>query len=417
MLGVTTPAAHARRRRPGTATAAYSLALAVTGDAGKSTAVAITALRRGAGSRTAVMAHARSESIAKASSKASLNEIVSSSDLRSLADQLASTRPAVERAIVNLELRCGLDTGSFARVLGLTTARALARSRAVAQSWATELDPAMMAWLGPGSCEVLATVLMRESVWPRGADTPMVSSVDTTGPIPILKTGTDGALIEPIASPVAQPITVGALLAAGPAVYEHTQTCDVCAERLRLLTPVRTLVGQYPLVDVPPLVAEAAHTARRRLPAPLPPSIEPRRLDVARLQVPALVITIAVVVIAAAIAIIANSGGGRPSQASRVAKLVNSAPASRLLATPTIITPSVKTAALANNGTQVINWHASSNQPWITLSPSSGRLQPSQSISIAVKASAPTSGVTDATITITGDDGSVQTLKYDTDGG
>ena len=93
------------------------------------------------------------------------------------------------------------------------------------------------------------------------------------------------------------------------------------------------------------------------------------------------------------------------------------APASRLLGTPSIVTPAVKTASLANNGTQAITWTATSDRDWLKLTPANGRIQPSQSVSIGLAATPPTAGVTDATITIKGDDGSVQTLKYSSDGG
>ena len=103
-----------RRHRPGAATAAYSLALSVTGDAAQAASIAVASLRKGAGSRNAVIAHARRESIAAARSNPdALEKPVAATDIRDLAQQLASSRPAVERAIVNLELRSSLDTGSF----------------------------------------------------------------------------------------------------------------------------------------------------------------------------------------------------------------------------------------------------------------------------------------------------------------
>ena len=277
-----------------------------------------------------------------------------------------------------------------------------------------------MAWLGPGSCEDLASILRDQTVWPRSADSPVVSSVDSTGPIPVLRTGTDGAMVEPqLAAPVpVSAVTVGHLLSIAPVVFAHAQSCDICSERLRLLTPVRSLIGQLPLELVPSSVASAAHTARRRLPAPLPPSIERQRLDYKRLQVPAFgIIALVGVVLVGVFLYQSNDNDGQPSQAARVATLIQDAPTSRLLGTPTIITPATKTASLANTGTQPITWSVTTNETWIKLSPTSGRVQPSQSISITVTAEPPDTAPTDATITITGDDGSVQTLRYDANGG
>ena len=119
-------------------------------------------------------------------------------------------------------------------------------------------------------------------------------------------------------------INVRSLLNVVPPVLEHSQSCEVCTERLRLLTPVRTLIGQAAVEEVPTRVVEAARNARRRLPAPLPPSIERGRLDYKRLEVPAFGVIAAAVVAVVGFGIYqsANNEQG-PSQASRVRRLCN----------------------------------------------------------------------------------------------
>jgi hypothetical protein len=408
-----------RRHRPGAATSAYSLALALTGDAQKAETIAIVALKKGAGSRIAVTSHARHECLSAAQSPTTgATDPIRCSDLRELAQQLALSRPPVERLIVELDARLTLDVSSSARVLGLPVDRTKERLQAVSSTWARELDPAMMAWLGPGSCPELASVLRSYAVWPRASDTPLISSVDSTGPLPVLRTGTDATLVAPEFEPeMPHAVTLEQLLTVAPAVHNHAQGCSVCSERLRLLTPVRTLIGQTPLEEVPPRVVEAARSARRRVPAPLPPSIERRRLDYKRLALPAFGVAATLVIALVGFAAYEATTGNKPSQASRVAKLVKDAPVSHLLGTPTVITPGITTADLADTGDQVVSWNASTNVPWIQLTPISGRLSPSQSVSISVVANPPPTSAGDAVITIKGDDGSVQVLRYDADGG
>jgi hypothetical protein len=308
-----------------------------------------------------------------------------------VAQQLAGTRPAVERAVVALEGRYGFDNSSFSKSLGLSPERANERAREIATTWAEQLDPAMMAWSGPGACAELSGILATNGL-------PL-----STTPLP--PTGTDdGAL--PAAAP-----TVQSLLDIAPVVAEHAKHCSTCGERLRLLTPVRVLVGQNPLEHVPPRVARAARTARRRLPVPLPPSIDPRRFTAAHargMAIAGLVIACALI-IGLGVVRVADRGG--ETQAQRVQRLVQQAPMSRLLATPSVMTPGSNTADLANNGNDVLLWHATSSVPWLTLSPSSGRLEPNQSISVEVHRNGSVA-TADAVITFEGSDGSTQVIRF-----
>ncbi len=405
----------ARRRRPASAAAAYSHALAITGNAQEAESIAATALRRGAHSRIAVIAHARHLAL-EAAPPADTADVLAPADPRALAVLLAGTRPAVERAIVDAELRYGLDSPSFARVLGIPSQRATSRASAVAQTWRNSLDPALMAWLGPGSCEGLAATLETQGLGPSGHDT--ITPIATTPVETLAPTGTD--FVQPAEAlseastrlEGATHITVGQLLTAAPHVTEHVRTCEVCSERMRMMTPVRTLVGQLQPEVVPASVALAARASRRRLAGPLPPSIEPRRIDVARartLVVGAGVLAAVGLGVWGIVDLINNSSD---SQAERVARLVDAPAASRLLGTPSVITPKTGTAALANNGNEPILWHATTSAPWLSVSPADGRLLPAQTVSLAVKADASDERLTDASITITGSDGSTQTLKF-----
>jgi hypothetical protein len=214
----------ARRHRPSAAAIAYSHALVVTGNPLVAESIAAAALRRGAHSRLAVIAHARHQALEhERRSPANDPDGVAATDLRTLAQQFATTRPALERALVDLDLRYSLDRSSFARVLGLTNNRAEERSAVIADTWRSQLDPAVMAWLGPGSCEQLAGVLTQVRLWPRSADVAVVSSIDSTGPVPLLSTGTEGLTSEPSPDtpPLISAVTVGALLEAAPTVREH----------------------------------------------------------------------------------------------------------------------------------------------------------------------------------------------------
>ena len=278
MKGVVAP--RLRRHRPGAAAIAFSHALAVLGDPVKAEKVAVSALRKGAHSRIAILAHARFMALDLArGADLEAKAVPVASDLRLAAAQLAGTRPPLERAIVDLELRYGLDATSFARVLGVSADRAAERSAAVAAAWSDNLDPAMMAWLGPGSCPDLQVVLSNAGVWPRHSSTGEHSSG-------LAATGTDNraATLGPSIEIEPSILLVRELLSVAPAVAAHTDVCEVCGQRLALLTPVRTVVGQSAPGSVPSQVTGAARAARRRLAGPLPPSIEPRRIDVARLR-------------------------------------------------------------------------------------------------------------------------------------
>src|SRR5204863_1533622 len=115
---------------------------------------------------------------------------------------------------------------------------AAARLAATVEAWRADLDPLLLAWLGPGECDGLADVLV-------GAGVPFTSMSD--------------------------------LVAAGPAVAAHVIGCELCQDRTRAMVTVADMVGQRPLETAPDAVAIVARRNRFRPPAGPPPSIDPQR--------------------------------------------------------------------------------------------------------------------------------------------
>src|SRR5947207_9508460 len=98
---------------------AYSHALAVLGDTTAAEIVALVAIRRGGRSRVATLAFARHLSVTRATD-ATPDAPAPPTNVTELAMTLANTRPPLERAIVDLAGRHGLDRGGLGRTLGLT---------------------------------------------------------------------------------------------------------------------------------------------------------------------------------------------------------------------------------------------------------------------------------------------------------
>src|SRR5688500_15431309 len=99
---------------------AYGHAGAVLGPVEAAIEVATAAVRRGGRSRWAVLGHARDGVLLRAAEAAPADlDAPAPDDLTELATALAATRPAIDRVVVDLEARHGLDRGSFARALGL----------------------------------------------------------------------------------------------------------------------------------------------------------------------------------------------------------------------------------------------------------------------------------------------------------
>jgi hypothetical protein len=300
-------------------------------------------LRKGGRSLVGVLAHARFEALRTAAGEAlpDLAEEVPA-DVGALAWALAATRPPVEVAIVDLDTRHGLRRVGLGRSLGLAPAAAATRATSVAAAWETDLDPALMAWMGPGECEDLAAVL-------------------------------DG--IDPGS-------TVADLLARAGAVAEHTEHCDVCADRRRAMVSVRSVLAQTPLPDAPDMLRLVD---RRRIhrPIPPPPAIDPgpRRW----LAWVAAGVAISVAIGAATAAIVSLSRRGSNAKAARIEALTKIPPAgSSLVLSPTTVAPGTAHLAIANRSSKPVDWTAQSDMPWLSLTPASGRLAPKASTTVTV---------------------------------
>ena len=123
---------------------------------------------------------------------------------------------------------------------------------------------------------------------------------------------------------VGDPISTADLLDSVPEVRDRSSTCEMGLERMRGVTSVRTLVGQIPIEPVPSVVAESAKTAYRRISSPMPPSIEPHRIDLSRLRVPSFTAAALVALVAIGALLAQGLGDNEPSQSDRVQKLIES---------------------------------------------------------------------------------------------
>jgi BACON domain-containing protein len=345
---------------------AYGHCLAVLGDPEAAADAAVVALRRAGRSRLSVLAHARHQALERAEGVSGpAPETPVPADVAQLARLLALTRPPVERALVDLRGR--LDRGGLGRALGMAAGDAAARSDAACEVWDRELDPLLLASLGPGDCPDLAAVL---------AEAP-------------------------------PPTTLGELTAAGPAVAGHVAGCEVCGDRLRAMVTVRGLQSQGP-TDVPDAVRESSRRSRRMRPGAGPPPLEPgRRLP------PVLVVAgvaLAVVLIAGGAALgISRMHHG--DQAGRVARLTRLPVGGGVLS----IAADGNVVRVTDRAGHAVHWQATSDAPWLVIRPSSGRLDPGGVAELAVRV-APSSpeGPVRATVTVSADDGSAAATTYAT---
>ncbi len=342
---------------------AYAHAAAVLGDGLDAFEAALFAVRRGGRSRTAVLGHARAEVLARAADAAgpALDESAPD-DLTDLAVALASTRPALERVVVDLDARHGLDRGRFARSLGVSPAAAGARITAVSLTWQQTLDPVLLARLGAGGCEGLGTILGDVHV-----------HVDAAGDDPPPGVGPDG------------PRPLGELLALGPAVADHADGCEGCRDRLRSMVSVRTLLGQRPLEPAPASVRAAAAPSRLRRPS-LPPLLEP---ESPRRRWPRPVASVALGAVAVAVAVVIGglAVGDRSDEDSGAVEALTRVPetGSVLEAQPAAVDGPQPTAVrLTNRSAAPVAWVAVPDAAWLSVSPAEGRLEPGEAVSLRV---------------------------------
>ena len=274
-----------------------------------------------------------------------------------------------------------------------------------------QLDPALMAWLGPGTCPELAAVL--------GADGHQ---------------GEDGG----------RPVTGRRALELAPSVRSHTEACPTCSDRLRAMVSVRDLLSR----DAEDGAAAGPGTAGGGGPGPVGGSAgaagggletagggagggsaggttggvntedrsgAPRSAGGAARQRARLAAAVGVGAAgAAAVAYLAwpspttlasNDAGSAVGAISRVP-----AGGSALVLAPAATTSDA--LQLSDVGNRTVSWQANSTAPWLRVAPASGRLAPGQSVGLVLNViGAPVSGLR-ATVTVNGSDGSVAAAQY-----
>lgn len=373
---------------------AYAHACAVLGADDAAAEVALAAVRRGGRSRSAVLGHARAGVLEREAPSARVDD-PAPDDLTELAAALAATRPVLERVVVDLDGRHGLDRGGFARALGVPIAVAGARATAVATAWHDELDPVVLARLGAGECDELAALLERP-----GRDAGDGDRDDD---------GVDSTAIEPGA-------TLDELLHLGPVVAEHAASCAVCADRLRSMVSVRTLLAQRPVEGTAPAVVRAAAaTSRARRPTP-PPPLEPEPLarrwmrPVATVAVAALLAVIGGVVVAA-VDREDEDAAGQVDALTRVP-----AAGSVLVVTPRVLEGSTPPpVVLTNRSDAAVAWVAAPDVGWLQIAPAEGTLEPGSEteLRVGVTSAAP-EGPARGAVRISGADGSAAVVRLST---
>jgi hypothetical protein len=361
-LGASHRRAVRSRRMPGDL--AFGHCWAVLDDGAVAAEAAIAALRRAGRSRSSILAHARYQALLQPEPSPPSADVTAPDDLSELARLLAMTRPARERAV--LDLRARLDRADLGRALGMRADVAAALADGIGESWDRVLDPQLIVSLGPGDCPDLAAVL---------ADL--------------------------------EHSTLGDLAAAAPSVASHIDSCDVCADRRRAMVSVRALFAQASPPEAPPAVREAARRARRMRPAPAPPPFEPRRR---RPLVVAAAIIAGLAIIGGATATAAALTRPNRGRAHRVAKLVHVPPTARLG-----VAAVGNAIEVTNRSTRVVTFHARADVEWLQLRPSTGTIAPGAVFAVRsrVLPSSP-EGMLRATVTVTGDDGSAAATVLET---
>jgi hypothetical protein len=396
---------------------AYAHAVAVLGAGGPALDAAVVAVRRGGRSRAAVLGHARAEALARADEAATADlDGPVPDDLTDLAVALASTRPALERAIADLDTRHGLDRTALGRALGTSTAVAGTRATDVATTWEQTLDPVVLARLGPGGCDELASVLSPAAPVTVGP-APIAEGVAS---VPTAAATTATAIADGAATTTAVvPATLRELVALGPAVADHAAGCATCGDRLRAMVSVRTLLGQRPLEEAPHAVRAAAAPSRLRRPAP-PPPLEP--VGLGRRWLRPVVIVAAALAVAlvggVAAAALRHDDHGRPSAGNDLATLTRvPAGGSALVAAPAAVRGArLAPVRLTNHADRTLTWSAVADVEWLTVSPAEGRLDAgaSSTLSLRISSTAP-EGDLRAALQISGQDGSATVVRVETD--
>jgi hypothetical protein len=338
---------------------AFGHALAMLGDPEVASDVATIALRRAGRARDTVLAHARHQAVTRAQNDEPVdiaNLQTQVLDLPALAATLASTRPPEERAALDVRARTTGDLVALGDALGMRPTTAADKCNEIADAWERTLDPALLAFSGPGDCEALTTIL---------GD--------------------------------ANPQTVADLLAIAPAVRTHAQDCTACGDRLRAMSPVRSFFSGGN-VEVPDEVRDVGHTSRRRRPAAPPPPLfanEPLRR---RRRWPLAVAAGVVVALVAGGLVVATRGDGGSSVNALTQMPVKNALA---LDTPTV-SGDVAKVHLRNATDRAVSYRAATSAEWAAVAPHTGRIPAHDAALLTVRAlgTAPEGDVV-ATLTIT----------------
>jgi hypothetical protein len=386
---------------------AYGHCLAVLLEPNLAEEAARDALRRGSWTATAVLAHARSAALDNpanlTASDGTTAADLARAELSDVARQLTAGRPPIERAIVDLHGRHGLDRLRFARTLGLDPTRAAAGRAMVAETWAATLDPALLARLGPGDCDGLAAILASRGM--------------TAEP----GTGQGEGAAGPGGGEESDPtITAEMLLAAVPMVSEHADGCAACRDRLRAMISVADLVTRIPLEAAPAEVGVVLQRTgrRRRRPAPLPPPVDAEQTYQAhralrrRLVAGAVIASVAAIVGAGTVA---AERAGRHGNNDRILALTKLPDTNALsVDRPTVLVPG-GSFVLMNLSRRPLRRQANSPVAWLGVDPGSGSLGPGAQIRLQSRILGTPPGVLAAvTVAITADDGSAAAVQATT---
>ncbi len=349
---------------------AYNHCLAVLGDTDAAVEAAAIAVRQGGRPRTAVLGHARHEALLRP--PAAPSEPGSTAELVDVARWLAATRPAEERALIDLADRHELNRASLGRVWATAPAEVADRLSAVDEAWSRELDPALLVWLGAGDCDGLRVLLEASGSASRSA-----SGSDGRGIL-------DGRVAE---------------------VRAHVADCESCRDRVRSMVSVRTLLATAEFEPAPATVA-AAGGRRRRRPAPVPAATAHRRLS--RLRIAA---TAAALVVAVGVAgIVISRDRGDPVTTMTAAP----GSASSLVAVPDRLSGAISSPiSLRNLSVDTLSWTARAKD-FLTVEPASGKLAPGtrERVTVGLGRNAP-EGEMRATVTFSGDDGSSAAVQVE----
>ncbi|HEX2699222.1 MAG TPA: hypothetical protein VHM89_03335 [Acidimicrobiales bacterium] len=343
------------------AASAFGHCLALVRDDDEATRLAVVAVRKGGRSLGAVLGHARHQALAAVAAGPPPPPVLGpDAGPCEVAWALAASRSALELALVDLG-RYRLGRAGLGLALRMTPSAAAERVAAVARRWDAELDPALLAWLGPGDCDVLAGVL---------AGHPTGTAAD--------------------------------LLASAGEVTAHTAQCVACADRQRAMASVRLVLAGTALPEPPLEVTVAASGSRLQPPVPPPPlSLGPRGRMTTALGLAA--VAMAVVGFAALVTSSGDSGDSRRDALLALTKLPVSSGSLGLV--PTEVDPSARQLEIVNTSRAVVRWEAAADAPWLEVVPAAGRLQPGAKEVMALRGFPP-EGEVRASVRVTGDDGS-----------